>query len=370
MIKFHARSQGDLVTKPYRSPEQPRSPQPSYRLTGLLRGTGLLTPHGYRPVETLRRGDIVGALIGRGPMFVRIAWVGCRRTEVNRDNPVFSGGAVRIRRHAIADDMPNRDVLLAPDHALYLDGRLFLAGQLVNRASILFESHRRSAEFWGIRLERHDILLADNLPVESLLPASATAFAEVSRPPLSVVGSVPPAEAAADGMGSVDFPARIRMSARWFRRRLLARKSAGVADLPTETGSEPSSPDERLHLAAELRRIVALYAAIAKQRGVQIEFAVDPTLSLRIDRTRLHDLVGAMLTHALRAVHGGRVLLGAMRHGDMVQIAVIDENGNANQVIQQADLRQAMSWAAMLGGTLEVDARPGEGTTLLARLAE
>jgi signal transduction histidine kinase len=335
------------------------------RFGGMLAGTRLLTPKGYRPVETLRRGDMVATLIGRGPMFVPIAWIGRRGpVAASQENP--DAAPVRIRRYAIGDAMPNRDILLAPDHAIYLQGTLYLIRSLVNDASIIREWRQRAAGYWGVGLERHDILVAENLAIESLLPASATAFTEVTAPRLNVVGAPPRSEIGEPDVAALDFPARVLMSARWIRRRLLAYARVAVAPTPAPATPLPLSTG-LLDVATEARTVMNLVAELAAQRRVRLEFAVEPGLAVRMAQDRFHELLGAVLTHAIHAGRG-RVLLGGMRHAGRVQIAIIDEGDGTDRAQQEADLRSAARLAALQGATLEVDARPGEGTTILLRL--
>ncbi len=337
------------------------------RLVGMLAGTRLLTSNGYRPVETLRRGDMVATLIGRGPMFVPIAWIGRRGPDTtNEGNP--DSVPVRIRRHAIGDEMPNRDILLAPDHAIYLEGGLYLVRHLVNHATVCLERGLRRVEYWGVRLERHDILAAQNLAVESLLPDCAALFVEVTAPHLTIVGAPLHGEISEPDTAPLDFPARILMSVRWVRRRLLARARTAVAPASEMRTSAPlQHADGRLDVATEARTVMGLFAELATQRGVRMEIAVDPALTVRMEQHQFHELLGAVLTHAIHA-GSGHVLLGAMRHAGRVQIAVIDEGSGINREQQVTDLRQAARLAAMQGATLEVDARPGEGTTILLRI--
>jgi hypothetical protein len=157
------------------------------RLGGLLDGTGVLTRDGYRPVEQLRHGDLVATFLGRGPMFVPIIWVGRRRMLAAIDRAPLDV-PVRIRRHAVADNMPNRDIRVAPDHALYITGRLYTAQQLINGATLLWTIPRIGPHYWAIQLERHDIVLADGLPVETLADQAArAAYETVDGPQLRLV---------------------------------------------------------------------------------------------------------------------------------------------------------------------------------------
>jgi len=157
------------------------------RLPGLLAGTGVLTPDGYRPVEQLRRGDMVVTQLGRGPMSVPIVWVGRRRVLGAMGRPDVDI-PVLVRRNAIADGVPNRDVRMAPDHAIYIEGRLYPARRLLNGASLLWDVPRVGPQYWAIQLERHNIVLADGLAVETLADSGVrAAYTEVPGPGLRIV---------------------------------------------------------------------------------------------------------------------------------------------------------------------------------------
>ena len=134
-------------------------------LPGLFPGTGILTHNGYRPVEELRCGDLVATPFGRGPAFATIAWVGRRRVLGAINRPAVDI-PIRVRQHAIADDMPNRDVRLAPDHAIYLDGRPYPARRLLDGAGLVWDVPQVGADYWMFQLDRHAVVLADGLPVE------------------------------------------------------------------------------------------------------------------------------------------------------------------------------------------------------------
>jgi hypothetical protein len=332
------------------------------RLAGILTGVRLLTRDGYRPVETLRRGDLVATLLGRGPMFAPIAWIG-RRTGRPAGGPQpHTIAPVRIRRHAIGDGMPARDVRLAADHALYLDGTLYLAGQLVNGASILHEPGMPAADYWGVQLERHDIVVADNLAIESLLPASAAAYVPVTSKPSTALDR---RARVGDETPVPDMASHLP----WFRRWVVA----GARPLPANPSPMPDQPADQsegdtLDLEAEVRQSLHDLSDLARQHAVRLEIAVQPRLRLRLDRPTFHAMAGAMLRHAIRASSGGRVLLGATVQAGWLQLIVIDES-TVPPPVRADDLSGVRSAAALQGGRLDVVHRPNEGTTMMLRLS-
>lgn len=173
----------EVIINPGRlAQSQVRQPD-AMRLGGMVAGTRLLTPDGYRPIETLRVGDPVRAVLGHGPTFVPVLWIG--RRNVISGQTERSNRPVRIRKNTVADQVPTRDVVMAPDQALYIDGTLIRCGDLVNGASIRIDERVRARhnEYWGVLLARHNILLTDGLTVESLLPVSATAFNDIGGEP-------------------------------------------------------------------------------------------------------------------------------------------------------------------------------------------
>src|SRR5207244_3515133 len=75
---------------------------------------------------------------------------------------------VRVRAHAFGRNLPRRDLLLSPDHAVFVDDVLIPIRYLINDTTIRQEA-RRSVEYFHIELPRHAILLANGLPAESYL---------------------------------------------------------------------------------------------------------------------------------------------------------------------------------------------------------
>jgi hypothetical protein len=130
------------------------------------RGTFLLTPTGYAPVETLRPGD---RLVTRSGDVRLVRWVGWRAVDVAAHRRPESVHPIRILPHSFATGVPARTLRLSPDHALFLQGVLVPAKLLVNGATILRERRCQAVTYYHVELDRHDILIAENLPAESYL---------------------------------------------------------------------------------------------------------------------------------------------------------------------------------------------------------
>ena len=131
-----------------------------------VRGTRILTPQGEVAVEALTDGAFVCTASG-GTRPVK--WIG-RRTINLRAHPHPPAAApIRIHRNAFGPDTPCRDLLLSPDHAVLVDDALVPAKLLANGCTVVQELDAAAVEYLHIELDRHDILLAERLPVESYL---------------------------------------------------------------------------------------------------------------------------------------------------------------------------------------------------------
>jgi len=131
-----------------------------------LRGTHILTETGEVLVEDLKIGDIVVTQSGT-PRPVR--WIGSRNLDPTRHPAPDRVQPIRIRANAFGDGVPHRDLLLSPDHAVLRDGVLVPVRLLVNGASIVRETQGGAITYYHVELDRHDILLAENLQAESFL---------------------------------------------------------------------------------------------------------------------------------------------------------------------------------------------------------
>jgi hypothetical protein len=140
-------------------------------------GTRILTPTGEVPIERLREGDLVQTVSGRTQP---IRWIGHRRVDFRRHPERRRILPVRIAAHAFGPGQPKRDLLLSPDHAVFLEDVLIPVRHLIDGRTVV-QIECQVMTYYHIELPRHDVVLADGLPAESYLEAGARdAFANVS----------------------------------------------------------------------------------------------------------------------------------------------------------------------------------------------
>ncbi len=137
-------------------------------------GTRIATPDGARTVETLRVGDLVRLHNGEAGT---IEWVGRRHVDCRRHPAPEKVRPFRIAAHTFGLGMPDRELLLSPDHAVFVDDVLVPVKYLANSKTIR-QIEVRELTYHHFELRDHAIVEAEGLPVESLLPGTdKTAFA-------------------------------------------------------------------------------------------------------------------------------------------------------------------------------------------------
>jgi hypothetical protein len=130
------------------------------------RGTRILTPAGYAPVEQLQPGNLVVTATGTAK---KLRWVGWRSVDLTDHRRPDAVRPIRITAGALAEGVPARDLRLSPDHALLLDGLLVPVKYLVNNATILREQDCLAVTYFHLELDHHDVILAENVLTETYL---------------------------------------------------------------------------------------------------------------------------------------------------------------------------------------------------------
>ncbi len=136
-------------------------------------GTRILTDRGAVPVEALAVGDRLVTLDGPAEP---IRWIG-RRAYAGR----FIGGnrdilPVRIRAGALDNGLPNRDLLVSPLHAMFLDGMLVPAGALVNGATVTQDAAADAVHYIHLELDRHAVIFAEGAASETFVDDDSRAM--------------------------------------------------------------------------------------------------------------------------------------------------------------------------------------------------
>jgi hypothetical protein len=133
-----------------------------------LRGTRLLTPNGERKVEDLRIGDLLTTLSGEAKP---IQWIGRRvykrSTSCRLPRDITP---VRVAKGALGPDAPRRDLFVSLHHALWVDGFLIQAMDLINGSSITLNSAAdlSEVEYLHVKFACHDVIFAEGSPSETL----------------------------------------------------------------------------------------------------------------------------------------------------------------------------------------------------------
>lgn len=139
-------------------------------------GTLVATDKGERAIETLRPGDRV---ITRDNGFQTIRWIGSRTLKQRADMRALLR-PVHIKAHAFGDRLPERDMVLSPNHRVLwqrMDMQLFsghtevfaAAKSLVGAPGIT-RARVDAVTYVHIMFDQHEVILADGMWSESFFP--------------------------------------------------------------------------------------------------------------------------------------------------------------------------------------------------------
>ncbi|MFN4192228.1 MAG: Hint domain-containing protein [Tabrizicola sp.] len=141
-------------------------------------GTLIDTPDGPRRIETLRAGDLVTTL-DHGPQPLR--WLGRARLTSADLAARPQHVPVRIASGSLGDGLPRRTLTLSPQHRVMVCGwraELMFGAPEVLVPAVAFLGDRaarldtggKDVEYLHLLFDRHEIVIAEGVPVESLLP--------------------------------------------------------------------------------------------------------------------------------------------------------------------------------------------------------
>jgi len=144
-----------------------------------LPGCMIRTPEGDRAVESLRCGDMICAIEpGSGEEIMRpVIWAGKGEAHIRpmlKDDE--AGYPVRISRNALAEGVPNADMLVTGEHCLFLEGRFVPVRTLVNGLSIAYDRSHSSYVYHHIELGDHAAIWCNDAATESYLDSGNRAL--------------------------------------------------------------------------------------------------------------------------------------------------------------------------------------------------
>ncbi|MEO0632902.1 MAG: Hint domain-containing protein [Pseudomonadota bacterium] len=139
-------------------------------------GTLVATDRGERRIETLVPGDRV---ITRDNGFQTIRWVGAR-TLARREGMRALLRPVRIKAHALGDRLPERDMILSPNHrvlwqqadTLLFSGHteVFAAAKSLVGVPGISRVPVDTVTYIHLMFDQHEVILADGMWSESFFP--------------------------------------------------------------------------------------------------------------------------------------------------------------------------------------------------------
>jgi hypothetical protein len=145
-------------------------------------GTCIMTDKGEVAVEELSIGDRVVTLSGSARP---IKWIGQRAYAglFAYGNPAIL--PVCFKAGSLGDGTPKRDLWVSPDHAMFIDGILIPAEDLVNGDGIVQADAVEEVRYFHVELDSHDVLLAEGAWSETFLdrqPHAVSQRAGLFRP--------------------------------------------------------------------------------------------------------------------------------------------------------------------------------------------
>ena len=140
-------------------------------VTCYVAGTLISTPGGLTPIERLKIGDQVCTQDSGAQ---RIRWIGCSRAQ-----GLAKLAPIRIAAHALGKNLPSHDLWVSRQHRMLLRSKvaermfgtseiLVPAIKLVGHEGIDIVPTNAEVACYHLKLDRHEIIFAENAPSETL----------------------------------------------------------------------------------------------------------------------------------------------------------------------------------------------------------
>lgn len=147
-------------------------------------GSLIATERGWRPVETLRRGDKV---VTRDNGLKRIAWIGRRDLSFADLREIPALRPVLIRKGALGEDLPAFDMLVSPNHRFLFttpkstDAEYLQAARHLRHRPGVGTASALGVSYLHLLFDAHEVILANGAWTESFHPDDQTLAALGAR---------------------------------------------------------------------------------------------------------------------------------------------------------------------------------------------
>ncbi|MFT9417462.1 Hint domain-containing protein [Acetobacter sp.] len=139
-----------------------------------IEGTDIHTANAPAEVEALQAGSLVDVWSKGGMTTQRLLWVAHGHVQARPGHPEEEAGyPIRILRHALGQNLPDRDLLLTSWHTVLYNGRFVPVRLLVNGGSIFYDHSITSYDYTLMQTETHAVLVANGVPAEFYLAQEA-----------------------------------------------------------------------------------------------------------------------------------------------------------------------------------------------------
>ncbi|MFC0502019.1 Hint domain-containing protein, partial [Asaia krungthepensis] len=135
-----------------------------------LPGTMIETPNGPRAVEKLSTGDEILVSVDGKRFPEKIVFIGKGHVVCDDVRLIDEAGyPVRVKAGALDLNVPAKDLLITPEHCLFIDGVFIPVRMLVNGVSILYDRTFEQYDYYHVETERHSVIIANGALTESYL---------------------------------------------------------------------------------------------------------------------------------------------------------------------------------------------------------
>lgn len=139
------------------------------------KGTLILTKQGFVPIENIRAGNKVvtkGKILNNkfidkdAPLQLDpVMWISkFKVTNLNTDSK-----PICIKKDALGQNQPFKDLYVSPNHGLIVKGKMVLAKNMVNEKTIYQDEDCVNVEYYHLECENHSAIIANGILSESYL---------------------------------------------------------------------------------------------------------------------------------------------------------------------------------------------------------